>query len=154
MTLVAPEIAPFVISEKPANWGDTVTATCTMLKGDSPIQIEWALNGETDLPRLSRYIDRDQQARQLADDRRGHGESRRGIYLCGQQRRWWNEFHRDFGREWYNTCSLSPSVCFIFSRCMRGTRPDSFPPHPVRVTAHQTPPPPPPHDPFVSSRNS
>ncbi|OAD62724.1 Down syndrome cell adhesion molecule-like protein Dscam2, partial [Eufriesea mexicana] len=43
---VAPEIAPFVISEKPANWGDTVTATCTMLKGDSPIQIEWALNGE------------------------------------------------------------------------------------------------------------
>lgn len=46
MTLVAPEIAPFVISEKPANWGDTVTATCTMLKGDSPIQIEWALNGE------------------------------------------------------------------------------------------------------------
>ncbi|XP_076297118.1 Down syndrome cell adhesion molecule 1 isoform X36 [Lasioglossum baleicum] len=44
--MVAPEIAPFVISEKPANWGDTVTATCTMLKGDSPIQIEWALNGE------------------------------------------------------------------------------------------------------------
>ncbi|CAK9830510.1 Cell adhesion molecule Dscam2 [Anthophora retusa] len=43
---VAPEIAPFVISEKPANWGVTVTATCTMLKGDSPIQIEWALNGE------------------------------------------------------------------------------------------------------------
>lgn len=35
-----------MISEKPANWGDTVTATCTMLKGDSPIQIEWALNGE------------------------------------------------------------------------------------------------------------
>lgn len=45
-SLVAPEIAPFVISERPANWGDTVTATCTMLKGDSPIQIEWALNGE------------------------------------------------------------------------------------------------------------
>ncbi|XP_076173887.1 Down syndrome cell adhesion molecule 1 isoform X25 [Ptiloglossa arizonensis] len=44
--MVAPEIAPFAISEKPANWGDTVTATCTMLKGDSPIRIEWALNGE------------------------------------------------------------------------------------------------------------
>nr|XP_033326646.1 Down syndrome cell adhesion molecule-like protein Dscam2 isoform X15 [Megalopta genalis] len=44
--MVAPEIAPFAISEKPANWGDTVTATCTMLKGDSPIQIEWSLNGE------------------------------------------------------------------------------------------------------------
>ncbi|XP_043801768.1 Down syndrome cell adhesion molecule-like protein Dscam2 isoform X18 [Apis laboriosa] len=44
--MVAPEIAPFVISERPANWGDTVTATCTMLKGDPPIQIEWALNGE------------------------------------------------------------------------------------------------------------
>lgn len=45
-TLVAPEIAPFVLSEKPANWGETVTATCTILKGDQPIQIEWALNGQ------------------------------------------------------------------------------------------------------------
>nr|XP_033326662.1 Down syndrome cell adhesion molecule-like protein Dscam2 isoform X30 [Megalopta genalis] len=44
--MVAPEISPFVIGEGPANWGDTVTATCTVLKGDHPIQIEWALNGE------------------------------------------------------------------------------------------------------------
>ncbi|XP_012526075.2 Down syndrome cell adhesion molecule-like protein Dscam2 isoform X31 [Monomorium pharaonis] len=44
--MVAPEIAPFVLSEKPANWGETVTATCTILKGDQPIQIEWALNGQ------------------------------------------------------------------------------------------------------------
>lgn len=43
---VAPEISPFDIGEGPANWGDTVTATCTVLKGDHPIQIEWALNGE------------------------------------------------------------------------------------------------------------
>lgn len=46
MTTVAPEIVPFDIGEGPANWGDTVTATCTVLKGDHPIQIEWALNGE------------------------------------------------------------------------------------------------------------
>lgn len=46
LTAVAPEIVPFVIGEGPANWGDTVTATCTVLKGDHPIQIEWALNGE------------------------------------------------------------------------------------------------------------
>ncbi|XP_076629342.1 cell adhesion molecule Dscam1-like isoform X19 [Colletes latitarsis] len=44
--MVAPEIVPFDIGEGPANWGDTVTATCTVLKGDYPIQIEWALNGE------------------------------------------------------------------------------------------------------------
>lgn len=37
---------PFVIGEEPANWGDTITVTCTVLKGDHPIQIEWALNGE------------------------------------------------------------------------------------------------------------
>lgn len=36
------------------NWGDTVTATCTILKGDSPIQIEWALNSE---PISSEYPD-------------------------------------------------------------------------------------------------
>ncbi|XP_024939105.1 Down syndrome cell adhesion molecule-like protein Dscam2 isoform X42 [Cephus cinctus] len=44
--MVAPQIAPFVIGEEPANWGETVTATCTVIKGDHPIQIEWALNGE------------------------------------------------------------------------------------------------------------
>lgn len=37
---------PFVIGEEPANWGDTITVTCTVLKGDHPIQIGWALNGE------------------------------------------------------------------------------------------------------------
>ena len=64
----------------------------------------------TNLPRLFRYIDRHQQARQLADDRRGDGESRRRVHLHGQQRRRWDEFHRDFGRERYNACSLFPKL--------------------------------------------
>lgn len=51
---VAPQIAPFVIGEEPANWGDTVTATCTVIKGDYPIEIEWALNGK---PIVSSYPD-------------------------------------------------------------------------------------------------
>lgn len=42
---VAPEIAPFDFGEKPSNAGDTVTAPCTVLKGDYPISIEWAFNG-------------------------------------------------------------------------------------------------------------
>ncbi|XP_043680497.1 Down syndrome cell adhesion molecule-like protein Dscam2 isoform X23 [Vespula pensylvanica] len=45
--MVAPEIAPFVLSENPSNWGQTVTATCTILQGDQPVQIEWALNGKS-----------------------------------------------------------------------------------------------------------
>ncbi|XP_044018803.1 Down syndrome cell adhesion molecule-like protein Dscam2 isoform X8 [Aphidius gifuensis] len=44
--MVSPQIAPFTISDEPVNWGDTITATCTVLKGDNPIDIEWALNGE------------------------------------------------------------------------------------------------------------
>ncbi|XP_020284791.1 Down syndrome cell adhesion molecule-like protein Dscam2 isoform X20 [Pseudomyrmex gracilis] len=44
--MVAPEIMPFDFGDEPANWGDTITVTCTVLKGDYPIQIEWALNGE------------------------------------------------------------------------------------------------------------
>ncbi|XP_026825562.1 Down syndrome cell adhesion molecule-like protein Dscam2 isoform X6 [Ooceraea biroi] len=44
--MVAPEIMPFDIGDEPANWGDTITVTCTVLKGDHPIQIEWAHNGE------------------------------------------------------------------------------------------------------------
>lgn len=43
---VSPEIAPFDMGDKPANWRDTITATCTVLKGDHPISIEWALNGQ------------------------------------------------------------------------------------------------------------
>lgn len=34
------------MGDEPANWGDTVTATCTIIKGDYPIDIQWAINGE------------------------------------------------------------------------------------------------------------
>lgn len=43
---VPPKIAPFTLSDKPAKWGDTVTATCTVISGDYPIQIDWFLNGQ------------------------------------------------------------------------------------------------------------
>lgn len=43
---VAPQIAPFSISEEPANWGEQVSAMCSILKGDLPIEIRWSLNGE------------------------------------------------------------------------------------------------------------
>lgn len=43
---VAPQIAPFSISEEPANWGEQVSAVCSILKGDLPIEIRWSLNGE------------------------------------------------------------------------------------------------------------
>jgi len=44
---VAPQIAPFSISEEPANWGEQVSAVCSVLKGDLPIEIRWSLNGES-----------------------------------------------------------------------------------------------------------
>ncbi|XP_048260967.1 Down syndrome cell adhesion molecule-like protein Dscam2 isoform X33 [Bombus terrestris] len=44
--MVAPQIAPFVITEEPANWGDSISVVCAILKGDLPIEITWALNGE------------------------------------------------------------------------------------------------------------
>lgn len=43
---VAPQIAPFSIGDEPANWGEAVSAVCTIIKGDLPIDISWALNGE------------------------------------------------------------------------------------------------------------
>lgn len=43
---VAPQIAPFSISDEPANWGEAVSAVCTIVKGDLPIDVSWALNGE------------------------------------------------------------------------------------------------------------
>lgn len=44
--LVAPQIAPFSISEEPANWGEQVSAICSVVKGDLPIEIRWSLNSE------------------------------------------------------------------------------------------------------------
>ncbi|XP_076297106.1 Down syndrome cell adhesion molecule 1 isoform X24 [Lasioglossum baleicum] len=44
--MVAPQIAPFVIAEEPANWGDSISVVCAIIKGDLPIEISWALNGE------------------------------------------------------------------------------------------------------------
>nr|XP_050869872.1 cell adhesion molecule Dscam2-like isoform X12 [Vespula vulgaris] len=44
--MVSPEIAPFDIAEKPANWGDSISVVCAIVKGDVPIEISWALNGE------------------------------------------------------------------------------------------------------------
>ncbi|XP_050573274.1 cell adhesion molecule Dscam2 isoform X38 [Bombus affinis] len=44
--MVAPQIAPFPISDEPANWGEAVSAVCTVVKGDLPIEVAWALNGE------------------------------------------------------------------------------------------------------------
>lgn len=46
MFAVAPQIAPFAITEEPANWGDSISVVCAILKGDLPIEITWALNGE------------------------------------------------------------------------------------------------------------
>ncbi|XP_044595963.1 Down syndrome cell adhesion molecule-like protein Dscam2 isoform X30 [Cotesia glomerata] len=44
--MVQPGIAAFTFGDEPANSGETVTATCTVIKGDYPIYIEWSLNGQ------------------------------------------------------------------------------------------------------------
>lgn len=44
---VPPQVAPFTISEEPANWGDQVSAVCNVMKGDLPIEILWTFKGET-----------------------------------------------------------------------------------------------------------
>ncbi|XP_014598785.1 PREDICTED: Down syndrome cell adhesion molecule-like protein Dscam2 isoform X1 [Polistes canadensis] len=43
---VSPQIAPFSIGDEPANWGEQVSAICSIVKGDSPIDIHWSLKGE------------------------------------------------------------------------------------------------------------
>lgn len=45
LVLVAPQIGPFSISDGPANWGDMVSATCSIVKGDFPVEILWQFNG-------------------------------------------------------------------------------------------------------------
>ncbi|KAL7294790.1 hypothetical protein TKK_0011722 [Trichogramma kaykai] len=40
-----PQIAPFTMGLEAANWGEQISATCSVLKGDNPIEIQWSLNG-------------------------------------------------------------------------------------------------------------
>jgi hypothetical protein len=42
---VAPQIAPFEITEKPANSGDSISVVCAILKGDLPMEIAWSVDG-------------------------------------------------------------------------------------------------------------
>ncbi|XP_044018820.1 Down syndrome cell adhesion molecule-like protein Dscam2 isoform X24 [Aphidius gifuensis] len=43
--MVSPRIAPFVMAEKAVNLGESVSAVCTVVSGDVPLDINWALNG-------------------------------------------------------------------------------------------------------------
>lgn len=42
---VAPQILPFAFGDEPASWGELVSITCSVTKGDQPIEITWAFNG-------------------------------------------------------------------------------------------------------------
>ncbi|KAK2577362.1 hypothetical protein KPH14_003478 [Odynerus spinipes] len=42
---VAPQIIPFDFGDEPANWGELVSVTCSITKGDQPLDISWAFNG-------------------------------------------------------------------------------------------------------------
>lgn len=43
--LVPPQIHPFSFGEDAVNSGEFITITCTVSKGDFPINISWVLNG-------------------------------------------------------------------------------------------------------------
>lgn len=43
---VAPQIFPFTFGDEPINSGEAISATCSILKGDFPMDITWAFNGE------------------------------------------------------------------------------------------------------------
>jgi Immunoglobulin domain len=41
---VLPQIAPFNFGEEEVNFDDSITATCSVIKGDLPMQIWWSLS--------------------------------------------------------------------------------------------------------------
>ncbi|XP_060820227.1 cell adhesion molecule Dscam2 isoform X24 [Bombus pascuorum] len=42
--MVAPQIFPFTFGDEPVNSGEAISATCSILKGDFPMDISWAFN--------------------------------------------------------------------------------------------------------------
>ncbi|XP_076672510.1 Down syndrome cell adhesion molecule 1 isoform X15 [Andrena cerasifolii] len=43
--MVAPQILPFSFGDEPASWGELISVTCSVTKGDKPLEISWAFNG-------------------------------------------------------------------------------------------------------------
>nr|XP_034174425.1 Down syndrome cell adhesion molecule-like protein Dscam2 isoform X43 [Osmia lignaria] len=43
--MVAPQILPFAFGDEPSNWGELISVTCSVTKGDQPLEISWAFNG-------------------------------------------------------------------------------------------------------------
>lgn len=43
---VTPQIVPFTLGDGPANSGDTISAFCTVSRGDPPLEFSWYFNGE------------------------------------------------------------------------------------------------------------
>ncbi|XP_026295717.1 Down syndrome cell adhesion molecule isoform X37 [Apis mellifera] len=43
--MVAPQILPFAFGDEAASWGELVSVTCSVAKGDQPLEISWAFNG-------------------------------------------------------------------------------------------------------------
>ncbi|KAJ8667921.1 hypothetical protein QAD02_009584 [Eretmocerus hayati] len=80
---VPPQVAPVTIGDEPANWGEQVSATCNVLKGDSPIEIGWTLNGETISPRTHPDINISKNGKKISllviDSVTGHHA---GEYAC------------------------------------------------------------------------
>lgn len=46
-SIVVPQVTPFDFGEDILNAGDTVSLTCTVGKGDLPLNIHWQLNDQT-----------------------------------------------------------------------------------------------------------
>lgn len=43
---VSPQLLPIVFNTEAANWQDSVSVACSVLKGDMPMDIAWAFNGQ------------------------------------------------------------------------------------------------------------
>ncbi|XP_018054012.1 PREDICTED: Down syndrome cell adhesion molecule-like protein 1 homolog [Atta colombica] len=44
-TLVGPQLLPIAFNAEIANWGDSVSVPCSILKGDMPMDISWSFDG-------------------------------------------------------------------------------------------------------------
>lgn len=44
--IVAPQITPFTFAQESMNVGDTGSLTCTIIKGDNPVNISWLHNNK------------------------------------------------------------------------------------------------------------
>ena len=85
--IVAPQITPFSFSDRPVNWGESISTMCAVSVGDTPLEFSWYFNGESISPEDKPEISISTRKRRSTIDIDGVNAEHSGEYTCSVSNR-------------------------------------------------------------------